>query len=341
MADSILSSSELDALREAVDANDEATAEGSPSASVVQFGEDLPRYRFGEIRIGGSQREERLAYAFDRAARSLEVRLADIVQMSTQVGVTFLRTSRYGEFREMFEVDARELALLGFKVAGVSGEGLVCVEPAVVERMIEGLMGGGTNGEEIAAAVGLTARRPLTALDLRVTRRWLGAFLGDLAGAWNPASPLEVVLTASDTSGVAARPFTSDTQVVIALLEITCADEVCGMIGMVLPHAAVDSLAVPGATASGEPEEQILDLGRFAPELPNFAVDVEVELGRKLIRVRDLLALEVGDTLTFDRLSEAIGSVQGIPKFVGAAGKQSGRKAFRITSKQDGESADA
>ena len=114
-----------------------------------------------------------------------------------------------------------------------------------------------------------------------------------------------------------------------------------GMIGMVLPHAAVDSLAVPGATASGEPEEEIIDLGRFAPELPNFAVDVEVELGRKLIRVRDLLALEVGDTLTFDRLSEAVGSVQGIPKFVGSAGKQSGRKAFRITSKQDGESADA
>ena len=145
MTESILSTSELDALRQAVDVNEPSSSGRSGSASVVEFGDDLPRLRFGEVRIGGTQREERLAYAFDRAARSLEVGLADIVQVTTQVGVTYLKTSRYAEFREMFEVDARELALLGFKVAGLSEEGLVCVEPAVVERMVEGLMGGGAN----------------------------------------------------------------------------------------------------------------------------------------------------------------------------------------------------
>jgi flagellar motor switch protein FliM len=341
VAESILSTSELDALRQAVDTNDVPKGRRT-STSILEFGDDLPRLRFGEIRIGGSQREERLAYAFDRAARSLEVGLADIIQVATQVGVTYLKTSRYAEFREMFEVDARELALLGFRVAGLAEEGLVCVEPAVVERMVEGLMGGGANGDELAAAVGLSARRPLTALDLRVTRRWLGKFLRDLGAAWNPVRPLDLSLTAADTSGVAARTFTSDTQVVIALLEISCADEVVGMLGMVMPHAAIDSLAVPGArrrrtvTESGP-----VTAGPFAPDVPGFSVNVGVVLGRRSMTVRDLLALEVGDTLSFDRLNTAIGSVQGIPKFTGHPGIQAGRKAFRITNLTHGDLKDA
>ena len=341
MTESILSTSELDALRQAVDVNEPSSSGRSGSASVVEFGDDLPRLRFGEVRIGGTQREERLAYAFDRAARSLEVGLADIVQVTTQVGVTYLKTSRYAEFREMFEVDARELALLGFKVAGLSEEGLVCVEPAVVERMVEGLMGGGANGDALAAGVGLSALRPLTSLDLRVTRRWLSRFLRDLSTAWNPTRPLEITLTAGDTSGVAARSFSSDKQVVIALLEISCAEEVCGMVGMVLPHAAVDSLAVPGASKREAHHQESHGSGALAPELPGFSVDVGVALGRRSMTVRDLLALGVGDTLHFDRLSTAIGSVQGVPKFVGHPGIQSGRKAFRITSLNDGDSQDA
>jgi len=336
VAESILSTSELDALRQAVDTNSMHST-GEVSAAVVEFGDDLPRYRFGEVRVGGSQREERLAYAFDRAARSLEVRLADIVQAGTQVGVTYLTTSRYADFREMFEVDARELALLGFRIAGLAGEGLVCVEPAVVERMVEGLMGGDANGEEVAAAIGLAARRPLTALDLRVTRRWLGNFLRDLSNAWNPARPLEVTLTAADTSGVAARAFTSDTQVVIALLEISCADEVCGMIGMVVPHAAVDSLAVPGVETEGAAGDEAALPGHFAPEVPGFSVDMEVVLGTKRMQVRDVLALGVGDTLTFDRLGAAVATVQGVAKFTGRPGRQGGRKAFCIIQKHDGD----
>jgi len=336
VAESILSTSELDALREAVDSNS-MNSMAVPSASVVEFGDDLPRHRFGEVRVGGSQREERLAYAFDRAARSLEVRLADIVQVGTQVGVTYLTTSRYADFREMFEVDARELALLGFKIAGLAGEGLVCVEPAVVERMVEGLMGGDSNGEEVATAIGLAARRPLTALDLRVTRRWLGNFLRDLSNAWNPARPLEVTLTAADTSGVAARAFTSDTQVVIALLEISCADEICGMIGMVVPHSAVDSLAVPGAETEGKRGADDETPDHFSPEVPGFSVDMEVVLGSKRMPVREILALGVGDTLTFDRAA-AVATVQGVPKFLGHAGRQGGRKALCIIQKNDGAS---
>jgi flagellar motor switch protein FliM len=337
VGESILNSSELDALRQAVDTS-LANPTGSSSGSVVEFGDGFPRYRFGEVRVGGTQREERLAYAFDRAARSLELRLADIVQLGTQVGVTHLSTSRYADFRDMFEVDARELALLGFRIAGLSGQGLVCVEPAVVERMVEGLMGGESNGEELSSAISLSARRPLTGLDLRVTRRWLGSFLQDLSNAWNPARPLAVTLTAADTSGVAARAFTAETQVVIALLEIVCADEVCGMIGMVVPHAAVDALAIPGAPTDEEEAQATVGKGKFAPEVPALSVNVEVVLGSKRMNVREILALGVGDTLTFERRGDAVATVQGVPKFKGHPGQHGGRKALQITKITDGES---
>ena len=162
-------------------------------------------------------------------------------------------------------------------------------------------------------------------------------FLGDLSYAWNPAEPLPATLTAADTSGVAVRSFRAKTQVVMALLEITCGDELCGQIGVLVPHAAIDQLANPGSRPTPTEREEIPNKGVLTPELPGFPVELDVMLGTQTLSVRDVLALGVGDTLWIDRPGAAVASVQGVPKLIGNPGTQGGRRALCVIDHYTGE----
>lgn len=339
MSDSILTAGELDALRAAVDhtpppVEETSTGygggsdpEGSPS--VLLDGEGLPRFKFGEGRIGGARREERLSYVFDKAARALERRLSDVLETAITSSVTFLQVTRFAEFRETFELDVRELAMLGFKIAGVPGQGLMALEPEVVERVVEGLMGGAEVSASGNKTSGRRAFREVTQLDLRVCQRVMSTFLEDLGEVWNPAEPLQASITGADTKGVVAKVYADSTPVVAGLLEVVLGKRLLGMIGIVLPRGAVDTLADPaaqeGASAHGGAA------GPMADEVEGFEVDIQVTVGRKRLSVAELLALEEGDVLFLEGgRQQAIGVVQGVPKFVGVPGRSNGNKAICI-----------
>ncbi len=343
MSDSILTTGELEALRAAVDQDvpvpDEPGGYGGGGAggggggggrsSVLIDGEGLPRFKFGEGRIGGARREERLAFVFDKAARALERRLSDVLETAISSSVTFLQVTRFSEFRETFELDVRELAMLGFKIAGIPGQGLMALEPEVVERVVEGLMGGAEMSQSGNKTSGRRAFREVTALDLRVCQRVMTTFLDDLGDAWNPGEPLDAAITGADTKGVVAKVYADSTPVVAGLLEVVIGKRLLGMIGLVLPRGAVDSLADPAAQ-----EDHIGGNGQAGPmadEVDGFEVDVQVTVGSKRMSVADLLALGEGDVLFMDGGRQAaVGMVQGVPKFVGVPGKSNGNKAICI-----------
>ena len=340
MTDSILTIGELDALRSAVEselvADDQLLAspgsdgpvdEVPHGAGFMMDGAHLPRYRFGEGRVFGDQREERLSWVFDRSARALETRLSDVLETAVSCSVTFLKVTRFAEFRETFEVDVRELAMLSFAVAGQPGAGLMALEPEVVEHLVEGLMGGAGAGQ--AGKSGSRMFRPVTGLDLRVSRRVLEGFLDDLGEAWNPSEPLQLSVTGVDTSGVVARSWDDSVPVVAALLEVSVGKRMLGMVGLVVPRGAVDSVADPGRVDRGAGTARNGE-GPILHELPEFSVDVQVQLGSKRMAVRDLLALGVGDVIFLDGRPPAVGFVQGVAKFEGVPGRKNGNKAIRI-----------
>lgn len=343
--DGILTTGELEALRSAVEQDtvpdagvgggdvwaheDDPGGVGERTGRVLLDGEGLPRFRFGEGRIGGARREERLSYVFDRAARALERRLSDVLELAVTSSVTYLQVTRFSEFRETFEVDVRELAMLGFRIAGQPGQGLLALEPEIVERVVEGLMGGAEVGQRGRSGGGRRAFRSVTQLDLRVCQRVIVAFLEDLGQVWNPAEPLQTTVTGADTTGVVAKTYADSTPVVAGLIEIAIGTRLLGMIGVVMPRGAVDALADPAA--SDDHDDEPVEHGPMARELEGFEVDVEVTVGHKRMSVRELLALGEGDVLYFEGgTKDAIGTVQGVPKFTGTPGRKNGNKAIRI-----------
>ncbi len=327
MTDGILSTNELEALRDAVDSDDlPAEGEEESDSNVLEDGEGLPRHRFGEGRVVGARLEERLSYVFDRSGRALETRLSDILEVTASAAITFLKVTRFSEFKEAFEVDSRELAMMGFTIAGLPGTGLIAMEPELVDRLVEALMGGAKNPDP---GGGRRGRRSVTELDLRVLQRMIASFLDDLGQVWNPAEPLEISITSADTTGVVARSYTESAPVVVSLMEASLGKRMVGMIGIVLPRGAVDVMADP-SSAELRRGRAGTDSGPMADLIPDFEVSVEVQLGTKRISVRELLALSAGDVFFLEGKKRAIAHVQGVPKLLGVPGSRNGNKALRI-----------
>ena len=327
MTDGILSTNELEALRDAVDSDVlPEDANGASDSSVLADGEGLPRHRFGEGRVVGARLEERLSYVFDRSARALETRLSDILEVTASANITFLKVTRFSEFKEAFEVDSRELAMMGFQIAGLPGSGLMAIEPELVDRLVEALMGGAKNPD---AGGGRRGRRPVTELDLRVLQRMIGSFLDDVGRVWNPAEALAISITSADTTGVVARAYTESSPVVVALREANVGKRMIGMMGLVLPRGAVDVMADP-SSAELRRGKAGFGPGPMAELVPDFEVSVEVQLGTKRISVRELLALSAGDVFFLEGKKRAVAHVQGVPKLLGVPGSRNGNKALRI-----------
>ncbi len=333
MSESILSSSELEALRVAVESDSVADVgeRRRTGKGILLDGEDLPRFRFGEGPIGGARREERLSYVFGKAAQALERRLSDVLERGATAAVTFLQVTRFSQFRETFEVDIRELAMLGFQIAGQPGQGLVVLEPEIVERLVEGLMGGANLEVEGGAGAGRRQFRSVTQLDLRVSQRIVKGFLEDLGHAWNPREPLQTSITAADATGVVGRTYSDSTPVIAGLIEISLGNRLLGMVGLVLPRGALDALADPSSqeTVRSLPEPEFV-AGPLLGELPGFELDLQVLLGSRRMTVRDVLALGVGDIVYLESRGPAVGAIQGVPKFLGVPGKKNGNKAVRV-----------
>lgn len=327
MTDGILSTNELEALRDAVDSDVlPEDADGASDSSVLEDGEGLPRHRFGEGRVVGARLEERLSYVFDRSARALETRLSDILEVTASATITFLKVTRFSEFKEAFEVDSRELAMMGFQIAGLPGSGLIAIEPELVDRLVEALMGGAKNPD---AGGGRRGRRPVSELDMRVLQRMIGSFLDDVGRVWNPGEPLEISITSADTTGVVARSYTESSPVVVSLLEANVGKRMVGMIGLVLPRGAVDVMADPSSSELRRGKSGT-GPGPIAALVPDFEVGVEVQLGTKRISVRELLALSTGDVFFLEGKKRAVAHVQGVPKLLGVPGSRNGNKALRI-----------
>ncbi len=324
MSEGLLNDDELDALRAAVE-QDDLPGEGD-SESVILDGAELPRFRFGESRIGGPQREERLASVFGKAASELATRISDILESTVDVQVAWLEETRFGRFRENFDVDGRELATLQFHIPGLTAKGLVCFEPQVVERLVEGLMGGAAMAD---APLPMRPERPVTELDLRVTRRWVTGFLHDLGRLWNPGNPLPLQVTAADSNGAAARTLPDTFQVIAGLFEINVGPDLAGMIGVVLPEGAADAMAAESVQGTGKATTRTN--AHLRPAVPDFEVDLEVAVARHRLTVRELLALQVGDVVFLDPRQTTTGYVQGVPKFHGVPGALNGQKAVQIS----------
>ncbi|RJR40856.1 MAG: flagellar motor switch protein FliM, partial [Deltaproteobacteria bacterium] len=107
-----------------------------------------------------------------------------------------------------------------------------------------------------------------------------------------------------------------------------------GFITVCIPYSTIEP--IKGKLYSGFQSEQLeMDsrwTARIHEQLHDMSVNVVVELASTMMNASDVLNLSVGDIITFDKkvTEPLLAKVEGVPKFLGSAGRIGNSKAFQL-----------
>lgn len=202
------------------------------------------------------------------------------------------------------------------------GLALVALEPGLGDGLLAAAMGDRKVRVEEAAE----ARHELTSVERLVLKRLLGLLTDAMARAWSPVLPVrpEVLRFESDPRLAIIGP--PNEAAILTTFEV--AGAMTGRVQLVVPFATVEpvkkSLASPPRVNAGSDSRFA---ARLADELAAVPVEIAALLGRAVLSVQRVLALEVGDVITLDTdegspvplLVEGRAKLEGQPRVVGGS----------------------
>lgn len=321
----ILSQDEVDALLKAVD-----DGQVPPAA---------PGHRGGvqTIDLTNQERSVRgrlpgLDLVLDRLTRALPSSLASFLGHVPQV------SCRGAELVKLATVTARlapPLALQVFRLSPLRGHGMLIVQAPLAAAVLEVVFGGSL----ARRAAPLT--RELSPLEQRVLERLGRRVLEDLAEAFRPIVGLDPRYVRTETNPLFAAIGAPQELMLSVDLALAAEGQDDLELAVCLPNAALDPVRtalarVPqGADPGGEPGRDARWRAGLEAALAGIPVALGVELGRRAMRMREVLALAVGDVVALEtgRDGPVTVRIAGRPRFLGTPGVSGGHHAVRITAR--------
>lgn len=284
-----------------------------------------PPYRFGELRLAPPRRDQRLSFAFAAILSALERRLSDALGQPCTLGQSWMEVAQMGSFVDAAMDEDVPGAAFILEVAGLPGKGLMVLGRALVGLLVESRMGGGGGERQ-----GPPGQRELTALDMRVTGHWLNGALTEVGSLWNPKRPLKIQVTSADSSGSTVRGDRAESLVVGIVADVIVGAQQPVNLAFCFPQEAVDQVRDP---AGGEPQERrpAAQCWPLQQAVTQLELDVEVILDIVEVPLGRLRQLREGEILWLTDAREALGLVQGEPRFGGLPGTNEGHRALRIS----------
>jgi flagellar motor switch protein FliM len=179
------------------------------------------------------------------------------------------------------------------------GSGMVQVDLNLVFSVIDRLLGGpGWYPQKL---------RDLTDIERTLMQRFMARMLNSYREAWNYLLTLSLKIEALDSNPqFIPRIIPLDQIVAFVTCELKVGD-MSGVMNFCLPYQVLQQVGTqlsdfqwsPSITAGRGMTEQ--DIALLARNVERAPVDVRVELGKTVVSLRDLIALQPGDLVMFDK----------------------------------------
>jgi len=252
------------------------------------------------------------------------------VYLRTRVEATIVGMDQisYGDFIASIGLPS---ILSIFSMDPLPGSGIVQVDLNLVFSIIDRLLGGpGWYPQKL---------RDLTDIERTLMQRFMARMLNSYRESWNYLLTLSLKIEALDSNPqFIPRIIPLDQIVALVTCELKVGD-MTGLMNFCLPYQVLQQLGTqlsdfqwsPSISSGrGMTEEDIFQLTRNVERAP---VDVSVELGKTVVSLRDLIALQPGDLVLFDKpVGEPLAvSVNDREKFRVFPGVNRDRLAVRVS----------
>jgi len=235
-----------------------------------------------------------LEVVYDRMLRSFATSMRNLTSDAIDISLVDMTSVRFGDFINRV---ALPTMIAVFRVEEWRNYGLITVEPSLIYAVVDALLGGrhGNNRQMIDG-------RAFTGIEVGLVSRMLKMAIADFAAGFAPITPITLDLERVETATRFVSIAGPTNLCAVATLRVDM-DGRGGCFSMLLPYATLEPVRkVLGQRFMGDKAgpENIWG-AHMAREIRRTEVEVDVVLGRTMMPLGEVRALEVGNTIRFNR----------------------------------------
>jgi flagellar motor switch protein FliM len=266
-----------------------------------------------------------LEIVFDRLVRLMTTSLRNFTSDNVEVSLDRITSVRFGDYLNSIPLPA---ILAVFKAEEWDNFGLATVNSSLIYSIIDVLLGG-RRGQSTVRVEG----RPYTTIETNLVKRMIEVVLADAELAFKPLSPVKFNIDRLETNPRFAAISRPANAAILVRLRIDMEDR-GGNIELLLPYATIEPIrAVLLQMFMGEKfgRDPIWE-GHLATEIGQAQIAVDAVLYEERLPLRQMMSLNVGDTLTLELKPDALVSVRcgNVTLTEGRMGRVGDRVAVRV-----------
>jgi len=266
-----------------------------------------------------------LEIVFDRLVRLMTTSLRNFTSDNVEVSLDRITSVRFGDYLNSIPLPA---ILAVFKAEEWDNFGLFTVDSNLIYSMIDVLLGG-RRGQTAIRIEG----RPYTTIETGLVKRMIEVVLADAELAFKPLSPVKFNIDRIETNPRFAAITRPANAAILVRLRIDMEDR-GGNVELLLPYATIEPIRdVLLQMFMGEKfgRDPIWE-GHLATEIGQAEIAVDAVLYEAKLPLKQLMKLDVGDTLTLDLDRDALVSVRcgDVILTEGRMGRVGDRVAVRV-----------
>jgi flagellar motor switch protein FliM len=267
-----------------------------------------------------------LEIVFDRLVRLMTTSLRNFTSDNVEVSLDRITSVRFGDYLNSIPLPA---ILAVFKAEEWDNFGLFTVDSSLIYSIIDVLLGG-RRGQTAIRIEG----RHYTTIESNLVKRMVEVILADAEQAFRPLSPVKFNIDRLETNPRFAAISRPANAAILVRLRIDMEDR-GGTVELLLPYATIEPIRdVLLQMFMGEKfgRDPIWE-GHLATEIGQAEIAVEAVLYESELPLKQLMKLEVGETLTLEMKPDALVTVRcgDVALTEGRMGRVGDRVAVRVT----------
>jgi flagellar motor switch protein FliM len=316
----LLSQEEVDALLSGLDSGEIESEEGPQEAEEKL---DLFDWTTQEKDVKGTM--PLLGVINNRFSQKMKSALSTSIRKVIEVTQGPLEMIKFKHFKQSLPIPT---SLHLFKMDPLRGTGLLVIESHLVFNLVEAYFGGrGTGSTKVEG-------RDFTPIESKIIGKVVNIALTNLMDAWEDIHPIKTEFIRSESNPMVVNVERPDEYLVSVKFDVELTKPL-GSITLCTPYSSFQPIRHKLSGGYQKDEDGHVDqfwINNLRARLKETPMELTVDLGSAQLSIRDFLNLKEGDILVLDNSykSPLTAHVEGIPKFMGFAGKAHNRKVYRI-----------